>query len=189
VTLWPAGLTRDLTQRARRNRRARASWRLPRSELPARGGCLVAAGYATCLAHSTKTSAIAEQPSHTHDIKYRLSFPLTQTNLAAGAGWSGRAPSWLRRRCDVNLVLAGTHPVSGDRSAGFSSMTSMVRAIWLRATSNVTCVDTSDSTSLGLHSAAFRPTASPPCLGKVGVDRWSPSGRTSGAGAAVRQHI
>jgi hypothetical protein len=47
------------------------------------------------LAQSTKTSAIAEQPSHTHDIKYRLSFPLTQPNLAAHAGWSG----WFHPGC------------------------------------------------------------------------------------------
>jgi len=47
------------------------------------------------LAHSTKTSAITEQPSHTHDIKYRLSFPLTQPNLAAGAGCSG----WCQPGC------------------------------------------------------------------------------------------
>jgi hypothetical protein len=35
----------------------------------------------------------------------------------------------------------------------------------------------------------FVPTASPPCLGKVVVDRWSLVERTPQAGAAVGQHI
>jgi len=49
---------------------------------------------APCLAHSTKTSAIASSEPH-HDIKTACLFPPHQPNLAAGAGWSG----WFRLAC------------------------------------------------------------------------------------------